>query len=124
MMSISEDTSNSQSAVEGVNVKSSLPSEENPRRAHQDTNGQADVTPNGTIKTTNGHGLSPAWLSMEHNQGPTKVKLPPVTVPGNKKRKPKRVTNKTPRQSSKGKLHVNTSIEPLQEETTESNVKT
>lgn len=117
MMSLSDDTTNSQLAVDGDNVKSSPPSEEN---AHHESNEQADVKPSGTCKTASDQSPSPAWLSKEPSRWPAKVKLPPVTVPANKKRKQKRVPNKNPRENSKGKLNI--AIEPLQEETNESNV--
>lgn len=106
MMSLSDDT---------TNVKPGLASEEN---VHHGSNEEATVKPNGTYSEP--RCPSPAWLSREPSQGSAKIKLPPVTIPVNKKRKHQRVTNKNPKQNSRGKL--NTAIEPLQEETNESNV--
>lgn len=114
MMSLSDDRS-SQLAVDGDNIKYSHVSEKN---APHESDEQADTKPSGTCPTAREH--CPAWLSKEPREGSAKVKLPPVTVPANKKRKQKRVLNKIPRQNSKGKL--NAVIEPLQEETNESNV--
>ena len=113
MMSLSDDPS-SQLAVDGGNIKYSHVSE---KKAPHESDEQADAKPSGTCPTAREH--CPAWLSKEPSEGSAKVKLPPVTVPANKKRKQKRVLNKIPRQKSKGKL--NAVVEPLQEETNESN---
>ena len=115
MMSVSDDPTNSQLAVDSDNVKCSPVSETN---APHESDKQVDVKPSGTCPTDREH--CPAWLSNEPTEGTAKVKLPPVTIPANKKRKQKRVLNKNPTQNSKGKL--TTAIEPLQEETNESNV--
>lgn len=109
MMSVSEDTHTSELATNGVRVKSTLPPDENRNKQEK-----GDVTPN---KATSEHRAAPAWLDKETNQGPSKLKLPPVTVPGNKKRKGQQHRN--PGQNSKGKLNV--AIEPVQEEVMESN---
>ena len=116
MMSLSDDTNNSHLAVDGGDVKSNLPFEGNDNQAFHNANGQAHLTPNGADKTVSEGSPSPAWLSKDHNPpGPSKVKLPPVTVPVNTKRKHKRITNKNlNKQGSRGKL--STAIEPLQEE--------
>ena len=116
-MSLSDDPTNRQLAVDGDNIECSPVSEKN---APRESDEQADVKPSGTCPTAREH--CPAWLSKEPTEGSAKVKLPPVTVPANKKRKQKRVLNKNPRQNSKGKL--NAAIEPLQEETNESNANT
>ena len=113
MMSLSDDPTHSQLAVDSDTVKSSPASE---KKALHRIREQADAQPCGTCPTED----CPAWLSKEPTEGSAKVKLPPVTIPANKKRKQKRVLNKNPGQSSKGKL--NTAIEPLKEETNESNV--
>lgn len=115
MMSHSDDPTNSQPAVDGDNIECSPVSEKN---APHESDKQADVNPSGTCPTAREH--CPTWLSKEPTEGSAKIKLPPVTVPANKKRKQKRVLNKNPRQNRKGKL--TTVIEPLQEETNESNV--
>ena len=106
MMSLSDDPTSRQLAVDGDNIECSPVSEKNaPRESDEQAREHC-----------------PAWLSKEPTEGSAKVKLPPVTVPANKKRKQKRVLNKNPRQNSKGKL--NAAIEPLQEETKESNANT
>ena len=114
MMSLSDDPINSQLAVDDDNTKCSPVSEKSA------PDEQADVNPSGTSPTAREY--CPAWLSKEPTEGSAKVKLPPVTVAANKKRKQKRVLNKNPRQNSKGKL--NAAIEPLREETNESNANT
>ena len=113
MMSLSDDPTNSNSAMDGDNIKCIPASEKN---APHESNEQADVKPSGTCPAAKEQ--SPAWLSKEPTEGSAKVKLPPMTVPANK-RKQKRVLNKKQTQNSKGKL--NRAIEPLQEETNESN---
>lgn len=118
MMSLSAGTTNTQFAVDGVTVKPTLAPEEN---AYHASNREAVVTPKDTHETASGPRYPPpAWLSREPSQESGKIKLPPVTVPAKKKTKQQKVTNKTPKHNSKGKL--NTAIEPLQEETNESNV--
>lgn len=115
MMSLSEDPTNSQLAVDSDTVKCSPASE---KKALHRSREQADVQPRGACPTDKED--CPAWLSEEPTEGSAKVKLPPVTIPANKKRKQKRVLNKNPGQKSKGKLNI--AIEPLKEETNESNV--
>ena len=113
MMSLSDDTTNSQLALNGATVKQNV--------HHDSTNGEAVVTPDGTLNTASEPRCpSPAWLSREPSQSSAKVKLPPVTIPVNKKKKQKRDTNKNPKHNSKGKLNV--AIEPLHEESNEPNV--
>ena len=102
-MSLSEDAYNGKLALNGGQVEPSPPPEEN-----HNTHEQTDITPS---KIANEHRAPPAWLERETSQGSFKVKLPPVTVPVNKKRK-KHHSNK--RENSKGKL--NAAIEPVQEE--------
>ena len=114
MMSVSDDPTYSQPAVDGDNIECSPVSEKN---APSESDEQAEVKRSGTCPTAREH--CPAWLSKEPTEGSAKVKLPPVTVPANKRRKHKRVLNKNLTQNRKGKL--NTAIEPLQEETNESN---
>ena len=116
MMSVSDVPTNSQPAVDGDNIECNPVSEKN---APRESDEKALIKPSGPCPTAREH--CPAWLSKEPTEGSahTKVKLPPVTVPANKRRKHKRVLNKNLGQNSKGKL--NTAIEPLQEETNESN---
>lgn len=97
MMSVSDDASNRKLATGSGNSKSKLLPKENGNDASQNANDRAPVS------------------KTEHDPGPKRIKLPPVTVPENAKRKQKRITNKNLKQGSKGKL--NTAIEPLQEET-------
>ena len=117
MMALSDDPNSRHLVEDGDNVKCSPVSEKN---APHESDEQADAKPSGTFPTAREQ--CPAWFSKEPTEGSAKVKLPPVTVPANKKRKQKRVLNKIPRQNSKGKL--NAAIEPLQEETNESNANT
>ena len=116
MMSVSDDASNRKLATGSGNSKSKLLPKENGNDASQNVNDRVPVSTDGANKGLSMENSSPAWLSKtEHDPGPKRIKLPPVTVPENAKRKQKRITNKNLNQGSKGKL--NTAIEPLQEET-------
>lgn len=116
MMSVSDDASNRKLATGSGNSKSKLLPKENGNDASQNANDRVPVSTDGANKGLSMENSSPAWLSKtEHDPGPKRIKLPPVTVPENAKRKQKRITNKNLKQGSKGKL--NTAIEPLQEET-------
>ena len=110
MMSLSEDTYNGELALNGGQVEPRPQPEEN-----HNTREQADITP--ANKAANEHQAPPAWLERQTSQGSFKVKLPPVTAPGNKKKKKH---HRNPRQNSKGKL--NAAIEPVQEEMMRENV--
>ena len=116
MMSVSDDASNRKLATGSGNCKSKLLPKENGNDASQNANDRVPVSTDDANKGLSMENSSPAWLSKtEHDPGPKRIKLPPVTVPENAKRKQKRITNKNLKQGSKGKL--NTAIEPLQEET-------